>query len=213
MDSKELTVENRILALYGQGDTDEALKLFIAEYQGRLYSLAYQMLSNHDDAMDALQEILFQVNRSLPKFRGQSGLYTWVYRLASNVCLTFRKKRQKIKHHVTFEDSMLQNELLPIERPNEDPDKMCETKYKQFLVRQAIARLPETQRVLLVLHDLEGVTIVQAAQIVGIELSAAKARLHRGRAALKRLIMDGMTVKGMEGVGSALFGAAGEVVE
>ncbi len=192
--------DKNILDAYNAADSERALRLFADQYQSRLYSLAYRMLGNHDDAVDALQDILLQVHRSLKNFKGEASLYTWAYRLSTNVCLNFRKKRSRSQNQVEWNDS-LQSALLPLERPNEDPDKMCETKYNQFLIQQAILKLPDTQRIILVLHDLEGLSVSDAAKIIDIPLSAAKARLQRGRAALRRIISSGFVVKGMEGVG------------
>ncbi len=82
---------------------------------------------------------------------------------------------------------------------------MCETKYKQFLVQQAILKLPETQRVLIILHDLEGIPVSEVASILNMNTNAAKSRIHRGRAALRNIIRKGFVVKGMEGVGVGVF--------
>lgn len=206
-------VDQDIIRLYNAEDRESALKLFVAEYQGKLYSLAYRMLGNHDDAVDALQEILLQVNRSLKNFSGRSSLYTWVYRLGTNVCLNFREKRnKKASKQVEWDDNILQAILNPVERPNEDPDKMCETKFKQFLVQQAILKLPDTQRIILVLHDLEGISIPEVSSILNINLTAAKSRLHRGREALRRIIGKGFTVKGMEGVGTFIVDQSGRLM-
>lgn len=194
------TVDQEILRFFNEGDQERALKLFTNQYQTKLYSLTYRMLGNHDDAMDALQEILLQVHRSLQTFKGRSSLYTWVYRLSSNICFNFRKKRSRTSNQIEW-DERLQTVMLPIERPNEDPDKMCESKYNQFLIQQAILKLPETQRVLLVLHDLEGLSVPEVASILNINTNAAKSRIHRGRAALRNIISKGFVVKGMEGVG------------
>ena len=207
-----ISVDQDIISLYKDGDRERALKSFVNEYQTRLYSLTYQMLGNHDDAMDALQEILIQVNRSLSSFEGKSSLYTWVYRLSSNVCLNFRKKKSKTSNQIQWDENSLQTVLLPMERPYEDPDKMCETKYKQFLVQQGILKLPETQRMLLILHDIEGLSIPESAGILNITLNVAKSRLHRGRVSLRKMISKGFEVKGMEGIGVCSVGPFGQLI-
>lgn len=206
------SIDQEIIRLHQVGDREKALKLFVGEYQTRLYSLVYRMLGNHDDAMDTLQEILIQVDRSLSSFKGESRLYTWVYRLSSNVCLNFRKKKSQTKNQIEWDENLLQTVMLPVERPNEDPDKMCESKYKQFLVQQAILKLPITQRMLLVLHDIEGMSIPESAGILNITVNVAKSRLHRGRAALRRIISKGFEVQGMEGVGVCTFGPSGQLM-
>lgn len=205
-------MDQEIVNLYNQGDHEEALRKFTREYQMKLYNLAYRMLGNHDDALDALQEILIQVNRSLSSFKGNSSLYTWVYRLGSNVCLNFRKKRSRIGHSVEWDENMLQSLMQPMERPNEDPDHMCETKYKQFLVQQALLKLPESQRMIVVLHDLEGISSPEIGRILNINGNAVKSRLHRARAALRTIISEGFEVRGMEGVGSFIVGPSGKLI-
>lgn len=195
------SIDQEIIRLYTEDDRESALRLFIKHYQTRLYSVVYQMLGNHDDAMDVLQEILLQINCSLKNFKGESSLYTWVYRLSANICLNFRKKRSLTNSPIELNESLLRTMLQPVERPNEDPDKMCETKYKQFMVQQAILKLPETQRMIIVLRDLEGVAIADIASILNINSNAAKSRLHRSRQALRTIISKGFAVEGMEGVG------------
>jgi len=211
--SKDIScIDQEIIELYKQGDREGALKLFVNEYQTRLYTLAYQMLGNHDDAMDTLQEILIQVNRSLVSFKEQSSLYTWVYRLSSNICLNFRKKKSQTNSQIEWDENLLHSVMLPVERPNEDPDQMCETKYKQFLVQQGILKLPETQRMVVILHDIEGISIPESAGILNIGVNVAKSRLHRGRIALRKIISKGFVVEGMEGVGVSIIGPSGQLL-
>lgn len=212
MSENKISVDQEIIDLYNDGNREGALKSFVNEYQTRLYSLAYQMLGNHDDAMDVLQEILIQVNRSLSSFKGNSSLYTWVYRLSSNVCLNFRKKKSRMKNQIEWDENLLQTVMLPVVRPNEDPDSMCETKYKQFLVQQGILKLPETQRMVLILHDLEGISIPESAGILNITINVAKSRLHRGRVALRKIISTGFQVQGMEGIGVCAVGPSGQLI-
>jgi RNA polymerase sigma-70 factor (ECF subfamily) len=206
------SIDKEIIRSYNEGDRERALKLFINQYQTKLYALAYQMLGNHDDAMDALQEILFQVNRSLQNFKERSSLYTWVYRLSSNVCFNFRKKRSQTSNQIEWDENLYHTMMLPIEHPNEDPDTMCESKYKQFLVQQAILKLPESQRVLLVLHDIEGISTMDIAKILNINSNAVKSRLHRSRVALRNIINKGFEVKGMEGAGTFSINSSGQLI-
>jgi len=212
MSESTQSIDKEIIRSYNEGDRESALKLFINQYQTKLYALAYQMLGNHDDAMDALQEILFQVSRSLQTFKEKSSLYTWVYRLSSNVCFNFRKKRSRTSNQIEWDENLYHSMMLPIEQPNEDPDTMCESKYKQFLIQQAILKLPESQRVLLVLHDIEGISTQEIAEILNINSNAVKSRLHRSRAALRNIINKGFEVKGMEGAGTFSINSSGQLI-
>jgi RNA polymerase sigma-70 factor (ECF subfamily) len=79
-------VDTEIVQLHHAGHHDWALRRFAEQYQSRLYALARRLLGNPDEARDVLQEIFIQVDKSLPNFKGESSLYTWVVRLATNVC-------------------------------------------------------------------------------------------------------------------------------
>jgi len=193
-----ISSDEEIIASHRRGERERALKLFIETYQSRLYSLAYRMLGNHDDAMDALQEVLIQVDRSLPKFKGESSLYTWAYRLGAHICLNFRKKRDRRQSRVHQEDRVLRSVIKPVERPEEDPDKMCATTFKYYLLNQAILKLPETQRMVVVLHDMEGLHAPEIAEALGIQTRAVKSRLHRGRMALRDIIAREFKARGLK---------------
>ena len=85
-------MDTEIVRLHREGKRAESLDRFAEKYQARLLALARRLVGNHEDALDALQEILLQVDRSLPKFKGESSLYTWAFRLATNVCLNYQRK-------------------------------------------------------------------------------------------------------------------------
>lgn len=198
MHNGKRSIDQDIIRLHREGRRGEALRRFAEEYQSRLYSLGYRMLGNHDDTMDALQEILIHVDKSLPRFKGDSSLYTWAYRLSANVCLNLRRKFGPTNNHAELKEEMPDNILMPVERPNENPDEMCKTTFKKYLVQRALLNLPETQRIVLVLHDIEGMTAPEIATILDIEANAVKSRLHRARAMLKNIISRYFQMHGVE---------------
>ncbi|GMT49919.1 MAG: RNA polymerase sigma factor [bacterium] len=212
MSKPTLSDDQNIIDWYHQGDREKALKLFCAMYQQKLYSLAYKLLGNHDDAMDALQDILIQVERSLANFNENSKLYTWVYRLGSNVCMDYYHKRCRQNSRLEQNNTLLQSMMTPIERYVEDPEEMCEKKHKEYLVRQAILKLPTPQRMVIILHDLEGLTFFEIAEILNSTVNTVKSRLHRGKMALRDIISHGFKVQGFEEVGCFAGNSGGELV-
>lgn len=192
------SADQSIVRLHREGRREESLRRFVEEYQSRLYLLSYRMLGNHDDAMDALQEILMHVDRSLPRFKGDSSLYTWAYRLGANVCLNLRRKIDPMNNHTELNTEMPDTVLMPVERPDENPDEMCKTRFKKYLVHRALLKLPETQRIVLVLHDLEEMSSPEVAGILGIDANAVKSRLHRARAMFKNTISEYFQTHGIE---------------
>tara|TARA_B100001939_G_scaffold344845_1_gene360151 strand:- start:14666 stop:15331 length:666 start_codon:yes stop_codon:yes gene_type:complete len=189
------SAQKEILEKLATGKRDQAWRLFIQEYQGRLYNLCFRMLGNYDDAIDALQEAYVQIDRSIGNFKGQSSLYTWAYRVSLNVILNFRKKRSNHDARHTGQ------ELPEISRPEDDPDRMCEEKYRKHLVHQALQKLPREQRCPLIMHDLDGFSFAEIAESVGSTSGAVKVKVFRARKTLQRILLQGQEVPGFENVG------------
>jgi RNA polymerase sigma-70 factor (ECF subfamily) len=195
-------LDTEIVRLHKAGKRAEALRGFAEKYQARLLVLARRLLGNHEDALDALQEIFIQVDQSLPKFKGESSLYTWAFRLGTNCCLNYKRRLGRTNSQEALDAALRDAVLLPVARPGDNPDTMCSARFRQHLVEQALLKLPETQRAVLVLCDLEDMTATEAAKTLRIGANVVKSRLHRGRAALKRIVekeFDALGV-GVDGV-------------
>jgi len=191
--------DEELVAAYLAGDK-EAFEELVLRYEDRLYRLSFRMLGNHHDALDAVQEILMKLMAALPKFEGRSRFGTWLYRLAANTCLDLRRKRGRSAAESL--DATLQHSpgaslsMLEENQSMESPDEYVDHQYRENLVRAALEQLPENQRKLLVLRDLEDLSNSQVAEMLGIEVGALKARLHRARQALKRVLDAGVAVPG-----------------
>lgn len=199
--------DEELVARFAGGDA-EAFNILAARYEERLYRIACRLLGNRDDALDAVQEMLVRLMRSLPGFRGEARFSTWLYRLAANTCADYRRRLAagRVTHALDLDADP------PMAAPDEDPDRRCEREHRERLIEQALRMLPESQRLLLVLRDLEGLSNHEVADILGIEVGALKSRLHRARAALRRVLEAGVTVEGEERLGRFQFTASGALV-
>ncbi len=191
-------MDTEIVRLHKEGKRAESLDRFAEKYQARLLALARRLVGNHEDALDALQEILLQVDRSLPKFKGESSLYTWAFRLATNVCLNYKRRLGRTNGYAPLDEASSDAILLPVARPDDNPDTGCRARFRQRLVEQALLKLPETQRAVLVLCDLEDMTASEIAEVLQISVNVVKSRLHRARAALKRMVEKEFEALGVE---------------
>jgi RNA polymerase sigma-70 factor (ECF subfamily) len=198
-------MDTEIVRLHREGKRAESLRRFAEAYQARLLVLARRLLGNHEDALDALQEIFIQVDRSLPKFKGESSLYTWAFRLATNCCLNYKRRLGRTNGHAPLDEALRDAVLLPVARPGDDPDTTCRARFRQQLVEQALLKLPETQRSVLVLCDLEDMTAPETAAALQIGVNVVKSRLHRGRASLKRIVEKDFAALGVELDGTHTF--------
>ncbi len=190
--------DEELVAAYLKGNKS-AFEELVRRYEDRLYRLSFRMLGNHHDALDAVQEILIKLMAALPKFQGRSRFGTWLYRLAANTCLDIRRKRGRTAAEsleATLEYSPGAALAMLDDEPAGSPDVYVEQQYRENLVRAALEKLPESQRQLLIMRDLEDLSNSQVAEILGIEVGALKARLHRARQALKRVLDAGVFVPG-----------------
>ncbi|MGE5674709.1 MAG: RNA polymerase sigma factor [Mycobacterium leprae] len=193
-----VATDEELVATYLKGNK-AAFDELAGRYEDRLYRLSFRMLGNHHDALDAVQEILLKLLAALPKFEGRSRFGTWLYRLAANTCLDIRRKRGRTAAdslEATLEHNPATSLAVLDDRPMDNPDLFVEQQYRETVVRAALDLLPEGQRQLLVLRDLEDLSNSQVADMLGLEVGALKARLHRARQALKRTLDVGVSVPG-----------------
>jgi RNA polymerase sigma-70 factor (ECF subfamily) len=155
------------------------------EYAPRIYHLARRMLGNEADAQDVTQEVFLQIMRKLPSFRGEAAFPTWLYRVAVNAALGFRRKRAvRVEHriHDPLEDFREDGtHLAPVRRWVREPEKLVLERETHELIEAAIAKLPEIDRDVYVLADVEEVPNGEIADLLGLSIAAVKSRLHRAR--------------------------------
>ena len=189
MDLQDQTLIDKI-----NGGDFQAFEALVNRYEGKVYRLAMRMLRNQQDAEDALQEAFLQVYRGLKSFEGRSNFSTWLFRLATNVCL------MKIRHRGTEPAAMLPLEdFLPqheegkqavIQEWPEKPEEILLTKESREKMMEALDKLPADYRAVFILRDIEGFSNTEAGEALGISVAAVKSRLHRARIALRGMLAD-----------------------
>jgi RNA polymerase sigma-70 factor, ECF subfamily len=162
-------------------------------YGARVYNLARRMLGSDADAEDVTQDVLLQVVRNLPKFRGESAFPTWLHRVTVNAALGFRQKRAT-RQRREIHDPM--DELFeggahhhhPVRGWSVSPEDLALGKETQQRIEAAIAELPEHYRDVIVLADVEGLPNAEIAAMLGESVSAVKNRLHRARLLMRHAL-------------------------
>ena len=170
----------------------EAFEALVLEYQDRVVGTCCRFVHNPQDAEDVAQEVFVEIYRSIGQFRGQSQLSTWIYRIAVTKSLDFvrrmnRKKRLgQVKRLLGFED---QTHEAVFEAPDSsEPCEQLETQERRELLYRAIETLPESQRVAVLLHKMEQLSIAEVARIMGTTGSAVESLLHRARKRLAKVL-------------------------
>ncbi len=180
-----------LLRAHVEGDP-RAFALLVERHRDRLWAVALRTLADREEAADALQDALLSAYRAAERFRGESAVTTWLHRIVVNACLDRVRRRQA-------------RPTVPL--PEHDTTAAPATDRDTVLdVRAALAQLPVEQRAALVLVDLEGYPVTEAAALLGVAEGTVKSRCARGRARLALLLGH---LRGAESVKSTAGGNAG----
>jgi RNA polymerase sigma-70 factor (ECF subfamily) len=166
-----------------------AFEELVKRYEHKVYNIAYRMLSNEEEAKDALQDTFIRAYRFIKKFKGDSSFYTWLYRITTNVCLTRLKRRQgKDNVTVSLDEPVQDEEDMIRELPDvkHTPEILFERKQTQQAIQTAISELPSDYRSVVVLRDLQGLSNKEVSKALQLSIAAVKSRLHRGRVFLRK---------------------------
>ncbi|MGH3738920.1 MAG: RNA polymerase sigma factor SigM [Micromonosporaceae bacterium] len=165
--------DGALLKAHLAGDPD-AFNQLVRRHSDRLWAVALRTLGDREEAADALQDALLSAYRAAGRFRGDAAVTTWLHRIVVNACLD-RVRRRAVRPTVP----------LPEEGPGEPatPDRTAERETK-LVVHAALAELPIEQRAALVLVDLHGFSVAEAAEILEVAEGTVKSRCSRARARL-----------------------------
>lgn len=170
-----------------KGDT-AAFDELVGQYSGRVANIAYSMLSDREDALDAAQEVFVRVYKSLGAFRGESSVSTWIYRITRNVCTDFLRKRRGVVQSLDAEEDDEPKKEIADE--SNSPERIAERNEKIQAVRKAISALEDNQREVITLYDINGLSYEEIADVLKCPVGTVKSRLYRARDALRKILSE-----------------------
>lgn len=167
-----------------------AFETLMAPYERQLYALCLRIAGNREDALDCAQEAMLRIWRAMPKYRYQSALTTWCYRIATNTCLDLLR-RQKYRPSVLL-DAMTEDGFSPAEDETHasNPEASYESSARKRALNEAIAALPANMRAALVLRDVEGLPYDEISEILALPVGTVKSRINRAREKLKQFLTE-----------------------
>lgn len=168
-----------LLARHVAGDPD-AFGELVRRHRDRLWAVALRTLGDREEAADAVQDALVSAFRAAHTFRGQSAVTTWLHRITVNACLDRARKAASRKTSPVDDTERLEQLLEPHESAEAPAER--QDLHRQLLV--ALAKLPADQRAALVLVDMQGYPVAEAAQVLDVPVGTIKSRCARGRARL-----------------------------
>jgi RNA polymerase sigma-70 factor (ECF subfamily) len=163
----------------------EAFGELLTRHRGRMWAVALRTAGNPEDAADALQDAALSAFKAAGNFRQDSAVGTWLYRITVNACLD-RLRRQAARPTVHYPDPD-----SPVWRQaTADPTDMAEQRELRLVLEQALAQLPVDQRAAVVLVDVQGLPVEEAAGVLGVPTGTVKSRCARGRAKLATTLRE-----------------------
>jgi RNA polymerase sigma-70 factor (ECF subfamily) len=175
--------DEELVAAFQQGD-EQAFVTIVERYKHRLTRLAHSVVHNEEDALDVVQEALVKVYKGLNSFRSSSTLYTWLYRVVMNHAIDLVRRRGK----VSFESTAEMVYELPDTMDAGRPDKESLRSELREMIFAAVDRLPEKQRSVILLREIEGLSYHEIADVIGCSEGTVMSRLYYGREQLRKML-------------------------
>ena len=190
---EEKEVEEKLVREFQAGNR-EAYDQLADIYQKKIYGLSYNLTRNHMDAQDVTQEVLLTLFRKINMFQGKSAFSSWVYRITLNA--SYMKLRSKKK-----EPSISIDEVMPFFNEagfqqqklndwSENTESLMFTNETRNVINNAVELLPEKEKVVFLLRDVEGLSTEKTGEILDLTVPAVKSRLHRARLFLRKKLSN-----------------------
>jgi RNA polymerase sigma factor (sigma-70 family) len=185
------TGEMELVRRAQKGDL-EAYDQLIKRYQERIYATVYHMTSNHEDANDLAQDAFIKAFQALKSFKGGSTFYTWLYRIAVNKTINFLKQR-KNRLHMSLNDLDYNTENNPdlvALISDKTPRRDASLKELQEKLNESLLKLSEQHRLVMVLHDVQGQSHEEIAEIMQCNIGTVRSRLFYARQQMQGWMAD-----------------------
>jgi RNA polymerase sigma-70 factor (ECF subfamily) len=168
------------------GDEAACTRL-VTDHQRMVYQLGFQLLGDPQEALDLSQEVFLNVFRTLGRFRGQSTLRTWIYRIVINQASNRQRwwRRRRKSQQVPLDEHLGMGTELAESRNFAMPDRLLQQQETAGLVWHALEQLPFEQRTAIVLREIHGLSYEEIASSLGVAVGTVKSRLARARSTLR----------------------------
>ncbi|HET9373528.1 MAG TPA: sigma-70 family RNA polymerase sigma factor [Chthoniobacterales bacterium] len=191
MEDPNLLDDEALVRRTQHGDT-QAFDALWQKYSSRIYSLIYNMTSNHEDANDLLLEVFAKAYRSISGFRGRSSFYTWIHAIAVNMTINFVKKRgRRFQMSLDDLDSSVHNDKEFIElTASNTPTREVDLSELQQRLNEAMMKLSLEHRTVVTMFDIQGMPHAEIARILGVPEATVRSRLFYAHRQLQNYLEE-----------------------
>ena len=183
----------RIVKLAASGN-ERAFEQLVSIYESAVYNMAMYTVKNRDDALDVSQEVFVKLWQSLPTFRGECSIKSYIMKLTKNASLDLmRKKSRRQSISLTVENDKGEEAQLDLPDTSDEanPEQAYLREERIRKVREGLLRLDDEQRQIIIMRDMNGMSYAEIADALGLNEGTVKSRLNRARSALKKILTDG----------------------
>jgi RNA polymerase sigma-70 factor (ECF subfamily) len=177
-----------------QGGETEAFEHLVDKYKHKVFRLAFGVLREQDEAMDVAQEAFVKAYRALPRFKGDSAFYTWLFRITMNVALDRKRQRAARARALGTEDVPPEEWERTAVSADPDPAEEAAGRERRARIARALESLPEHHRSIIILGDIEGLAYREIAEVLGIPMGTVMSRLHHARRRLREVLSASLGV-------------------
>lgn len=187
-----METEKELIAKSLQGDT-RAFEELLVQYQNKIYTLCFRYMGNEEDAYDMAQETFIKAFRSLQSFKGDSSFGTWLYRIATNVCLDdIRRRKRKIAtisldERIATRDGEVEKDVVD---SSPTADVVWEQKELQQYIEKILNHLKPEHKTVIVLRDMMELSYEEIAVVLDCSTGTVKSRLSRARNILRKIFIN-----------------------
>lgn len=177
--------ERKLIRIFKDGDTS-VFESIVLDYQDRIYNLCRHMLGNAHEAEDAAQDTFIKAYQNLKNFKPEASLYTWLYRIAVNTCIDYRRR--------PFFESLFkrsdEGEEFIIDQPSNapSPERLFASKQMAHALQKSLKKISPKLRAAIILKEVEELSYEEIAEVLDISLGTVKSRISRARDELRALM-------------------------
>lgn len=182
--------ENKLLDKIASGD-ENAFRIFVETYHQLVLNVCNNILNNQDDAMDVSQEVFIKIYESIDRFRGESKITTWLYRIAVNKSLNYLRSQKKQKRFSSI-DLLFKSDSKNYEPKDSEliPGEDIELEENKKALYSALRKLPEKQNIAITLNNFEDLSYKEISEVMKITTTEVGVLINRGKKKLKKIIID-----------------------
>lgn len=199
MESTVDLTDEALIDKYREEQDMALFKILVRRHQGRVFAVAYRLLGSSEEAEEIVQDCFVKVHQNLHKYRAHSTFSSWLLRICQNLCMDALRMRHRRKdiaaisfdpqaHGPEDENSGPGKPVTQVADAGPGPSQNLDQEEQTRIIEESIQRLPENQKIVLVLHDIQGLSYQQIADQVGTSIGTVRSRLHYGRLKLKEIL-------------------------